>query len=86
MQAGMVIGTTTSTVKHPSLEGWKLLVVQPLAADGCSPDGEPVLSIDPLGAGVGCKVIITSDGKSTRLLVKNDQSPVRWHVVGMIDS
>ena len=27
-----VVGTATSTVKHESLEGWKLLVAQPLAA------------------------------------------------------
>ena len=33
------------------MQGWKLLVVQPLAADGCTPDGEPVLAVDNLGAG-----------------------------------
>ena len=33
MQLALVLGTATSTVKHPSLEGWKLLVAQPLAAE-----------------------------------------------------
>jgi ethanolamine utilization protein EutN len=49
MQLGTVVGTATSTIKHPSLEGQKLLVVQLLAADGRSPDGEPVLAVDSLG-------------------------------------
>jgi ethanolamine utilization protein EutN len=85
MQLGSVVGIATSTVKHPSLEGWKLLVVQLLAADGKSPDGEPVLAVDRLGAGRGEKVILTSDGKGTRELLKSDTTPVRWSVMGIPD-
>jgi ethanolamine utilization protein EutN len=85
MQLGSVVGIATSTVKHPSLEGWKLLVVQLLAADGTSPDGEPVLAVDRLGAGRGEKVILTSDGKGTRELLKSDTTPVRWSVMGIPD-
>lgn len=85
MQLGSVVGTATSTVKHASLAGWKLLVVQLLAADGRSPDGEPVLAVDRLGAGRGEKVILTSDGKGTRELLKSDTTPVRWSVMGIAD-
>ena len=85
MQIGSVVGIATSTVKHPSLEGWKLLVVQLLAADGKSPDGEPVLAVDRLGAGCGEKVILTSDGRGTRELLKSDTTPVRWSVMGIPD-
>jgi ethanolamine utilization protein EutN len=85
MQIGSVVGIATSTVKHPSLEGWKLLVVQMLAADGKSPDGEPVLAVDRLGAGRGEKVILTSDGRGTRELLKSDTTPVRWSVMGIPD-
>ena len=46
MLLGRVIGNTTSTVKHPSMQGWKLLVVQPLEADGHGCDGDPVLAVD----------------------------------------
>jgi len=81
----MVAGTATSTVKHPSMEGWRLLVVQPLAADGHSPDGEPVLAVDHLGAGRGEIVIATNDGKWTRELLKHDNTPVRWSVIGLAD-
>ena len=46
MQLGTVVGTATATVKHPSMAGWKLLVVQLYGADGQTPDGEPVLAVD----------------------------------------
>ena len=85
MQLARVVGTATSTIKHPSMNGWKLLVVQMLAADGKSPDGDPVITIDSLGAAVGQTVIITSDGKGTRDLMKNDNTPVRWSVLGIAD-
>lgn len=85
MVSGLVVGTATSTVRHPSLQGWKLLVVQPLQADGRSPDGEPVLAIDRLGAGAGETVVITSDGKGTRELIGSMTTPVRWSTIGIPD-
>lgn len=83
MQLARVVGTATSTIKHPSMNGWKLLVVQMLGADGKSPDGDPVVSIDSLGAAVGQDVIITSDGKGTRELMDSNNTPVRWSVLGI---
>jgi ethanolamine utilization protein EutN len=72
-------------VKHPSLEGWRLLIVQPLLADGQSVDGDPVLAVDRLGAGKGDDVIITSDGRGTRELLQSDTTPVRWSTIGIPD-
>ncbi len=85
MLTGCVVGTATATVKHPSMEGWKLLVVQPYGPDGRTPDGDPVLAVDALGAGARETVIITSDGKGTRELLKSENTPVRWSVVGIVD-
>jgi ethanolamine utilization protein EutN len=85
MQLGTVIGTATSTVKHPSLQGWKMLIVQPYAADGATPDGEPVIAVDALGAGRGERVILSSDGKATRELLASETTPVRWSVIGIQD-
>ncbi len=79
-----VLGNATSTVKHPTMRGWKLLVVQPLAADG-SPDGDPLVAVDSLGAGAEEIVMITSDGKSTSELMGADNTPVRWAVIGLAD-
>ena len=59
--------------------------MQPYGADGLTPDGDPVLVVDGLGAGTGEQVIISSDGKGTRELMKSDTTPVRWSVIGIRD-
>ena len=43
---GKVVGRATATVKHPTLTGQKLLLVQPVMADRSSPDGDPLLVVD----------------------------------------
>ena len=85
MLLGLVIGTATATCRHPSMESWKLLVVQPLMADGRSVDGDPVLAIDRVGAGRGENVMISSDGASCRELLGSDTTPVRWTIIGIRD-
>jgi ethanolamine utilization protein EutN len=84
MQIGRVVGHATATVKHPSLTGWKLLLVQLLGADG-KPDGEPVLAIDQLGAGAGARVVVSNDGKAVADLVKTKATPLRWMILGLCD-
>ena len=84
MQIGRVVGHAVSTVKHPSLHGWRLLLVQPLTPDE-KPDGEPLLAIDNLGAGRSDRVIISNDGAGARELVGIKNSPVRWMVLGVCD-
>jgi ethanolamine utilization protein EutN len=85
MQLGLVVGTATATTKHRSMNGWKLLIVQPKLADGHTPDGDPQLAIDNLGAGIGQQVMISSDGAGTRALMGTDATPVRWSVIGIPD-
>lgn len=84
MQTATVVGHAVSTVKHASLQGWRLLVVQPLTPAG-TPDGEPLLAIDRLGAGRGNRVIICNDGLGAREMVKSKNSPARWFVMGLCD-
>jgi ethanolamine utilization protein EutN len=85
MQLGLVVGTATATVKHATLQGWKLLVVQPLMADGVRADGDPQLVVDKFGAGRGDRIVMTSDGKATTELMKTKLAPVRWSVMGIAD-
>ena len=84
MQIGRVVGHAVSTVKHPSLQGWKLLLVQMLDMDG-KPDGEPILAIDHLGAGAGARVVVCNDGAEARTMVGAKNSPARWFVMGLPD-
>ncbi len=84
MQIGRVVGRAVATVKHPSLRGSKLLLVQLLGIDD-KPDGEPLLAIDHLGAGEGDRVLMCNDGAEARAMVKAKDSPVRWFVMGLAD-
>jgi len=84
MQLAKVIGRATSTVKHPTLKGWRMLIVQPLDPVGRA-DGAPQLVIDNQGGGRGDTVIISSDGKAAREMVGSDNTPARWYVMGIVD-
>ena len=84
MQLGRVIGHVTSTIKHPSLVGWRLVVTQLLNA-GRTPEGDPVIAVDKWGSGVGTVVVLNSDGKAARELIGNEKSPARWFVIGIVD-
>jgi len=83
MQLGRVLGTATTTIKHPSFRGERLLVVQLEGVDGRA-DGEPVLVFDRLGAGRGDRVIVTSDGQMLQEQLGKD-TPGRWSVMGLPD-
>ncbi len=83
MQIGLVVGHATATVKHPTLAGWRLLVVQPLAADG-TVDGEPLLAIDNLGAGTD-DLVILAGSRAAGFEVKMRETPLSWLVLGICD-
>lgn len=85
MQLAKVIGTVTSTVKHASLEGWKLMIAQPLDARGQAEE-YPVLMIDPMGAGKGDTVIYSSDGPYVRNTLGHNNTPARFAVIGIVDA
>ncbi|HLJ95532.1 MAG TPA: EutN/CcmL family microcompartment protein [Gemmataceae bacterium] len=84
MQIGRVVGHAVATVKHSSLQGWRLLLVQPLSSEG-KEDGEPLLAIDKLGAGPADRVLLSNDGAGARELVGVKNSPVRWMILGVCD-
>ena len=84
MQLATVIGNATATIKHPSMTGWRLVVVQMLN-NARLPEGDPAVAVDKLGSGPGQTVILNSDGKAARDLIGNAKSPVRWFVIGIED-
>jgi microcompartment protein CcmK/EutM len=83
VQIGRVIGTATATVKHPTFQGERLLVVQ-LETENHRPDGEPILVFDRLGARRGDRVICTNDGRALQELL-GVTTPGRWSVLGLPD-
>jgi ethanolamine utilization protein EutN len=85
MQIALVTGRVTSTVRHRSLVNRKLLICQPLGVRG-QPLTDPVVAVDAVGAGMGDRVLITSDGLGLRELLKDNTSPARWWTLGIIDT
>lgn len=84
MYLARVEGNLTSTRKHPSFEGWRLVICQPIARDGRS-EGTPQIALDNLGAGLHQRVLISSDGAAARKAVGDERSPARWMIIGIVD-
>lgn len=84
MQIAQVQGRATTTVRHASLAGVRLLVCQPLGNE-MQDEGDPIIAVDKLGAGKGDRVLLTSDGRGLRELLNDGNSPVRWWTLGIVD-
>jgi microcompartment protein CcmK/EutM len=84
MLLARVEGNIVATRKHPSLEGWRLIICQPINHAG-QPEGAPQVAIDPHGAGMHQRVVISSDGLAARKMVGDDRSPARWMITGIVD-
>jgi ethanolamine utilization protein EutN len=85
MLIAQVVGDLTATQKHPSHEGLKLLLVQPLNLDG-SPRGNPYVAVDSVNAGLGSKVLLTTDGFAAFTSVGQMMTPIDAAVIGIVDS
>jgi ethanolamine utilization protein EutN len=84
MLLARVEGNIVGTRKHPSLEGCRMIICQPIGASGES-ESAPMVALDPHGAAVHQEVIISSDGMAARQAVGDEKSPARWMVVGIVD-
>ncbi|HEX3988576.1 MAG TPA: EutN/CcmL family microcompartment protein [Verrucomicrobiae bacterium] len=84
MLLARVEGNVVATRKHPSFEGWRFVICQPINQAG-QPEGSPQVAIDAHGAGMHQRVILTSDGSAARAAVKDPKSPARWMVLGIVD-
>lgn len=84
MQLARVIGRVTSTVKHASLRGQRLLLVSMLDASGKA-ELEPQLVLDEMGARAGDTVMVTTDSVDIARITKSNNCPARWSVQGIPD-
>lgn len=84
MLLSRVTGVVWATRKDPTLEGHKLLIVQPVNPDQ-SPAGSSLLALDRVDAGEGDLVLVNKEGSGARLLYGSNQIPVQAVVVGVVD-
>ncbi|MCY3742752.1 MAG: EutN/CcmL family microcompartment protein [Candidatus Poribacteria bacterium] len=85
MDLAKVIGTVVATRKDPSLEGTRLLVVQPLD-EKQEPISDPLVAVDTLNdAGVGEIVYIVTGGDAVSV-IPGKRMPVDVAIVGIVDS
>lgn len=85
MLLAKVKGRITSTVKHRSMAGKKLLVAVEMDRAGYT-TGDPLVVVDSLGAGIGDTVMISSDGKGVAERLNDENTPVRWFTLGIVDT
>jgi ethanolamine utilization protein EutN len=84
MQLARVIGTVVATVKTESLEGRKLLVIQPLDAH-LKELGKPMVAIDSVGAGE-TEIVFWCRGKEASFPFEPSEVPTDCTIVGIVDS
>jgi microcompartment protein CcmK/EutM len=83
VQIAKVIGDVVVTRKDENLTGVKLLVLQPLAADG-SHIGRTLVAVDAVGAGVGETVFFVR-GKEASFPFHPTEVPADAGIVGIVD-
>lgn len=84
MKIGKVIGTVVATRKDERLTGHKLMITQALDLKG-QPEGDAIIAVDTVGAGMGELVIFTT-GTAARYAADKPQSPIDAAIVGIIDN
>ena len=83
MRLARVVGNVCATAKDPQLEGVKLLVLQPIDADGADA-GTQFVALDAVGAGAGETVYWS--GRREACLAFDPQLPSDASVTGIVDS
>ena len=81
MLTARVVDNIWSTRETDLLNGYKLMLVEVI---GGRDDGQRVVAIDTVGAGVGERVLVAL-GSSARRMAGDDAIPTDAAVVGIID-
>ena len=83
MFLGRIVGRVVSTMKNPSLEGRKILVVQPIDPHG-KDKGDKFLALDSVGAGSG-EIVYCCRGREASFPFSPAEIPTDRTIVGIID-
>ena len=82
MFVARIDGDLVATIAHPCFRGTKLALCQPVDVDG-NDEGQVVVAVDPLHAGLHQHVVITTDGKTIRERY-GAHAPIRYLVTEIV--
>jgi microcompartment protein CcmK/EutM len=83
MQLAKVLGAVVASQKDHNLSGVKLLVLQPISADGTAV-GRTLVAVDSVGAGAGESVFFVR-GKEASFPFHPTEVPTDAGIVGIVD-
>lgn len=84
MKLARVIGNVVSSIKTPSHNHSKLMVVRPVDQNG-EPIGDSFLAVDGMQAGIGDIVLIIEEGGSARQVLGKPDAAVDAVIAGIVD-
>ncbi len=85
MTLAKVVATVVSTEKHAHYKGQKILVVQPIDAEG-RPKGKVLVAVDGVQAGIGDRVLVVDEGGSARGVIKEEGAmTIRTAICAIVD-
>jgi ethanolamine utilization protein EutN len=84
MKLGRITGSVVCTRKDSSLEGVKLLLLQPLDETG-KPQGEQIAACDSVQAGEG-DLVFFEGGREAALALENTFNPSDATIIGIVDA
>lgn len=89
MYIGKVVATVVATVKHPTFDGHKLLLVEGQTLGG-QPSTKYDICVDSVQAGVGDRVLVMDEGSGAKQVLGQRAEPgqgaVRAVIVGIVDA
>ena len=84
MLIGTVVGNVWATKKDPTLSGLRFLVVRPYKTDG-SAGAETIVAVDPLGAGIGERVLVVFGRAARHAIGKGHDVGFQTAVAAIVD-
>ena len=85
MMLARVVGDVVATTKHAHLSGQKLLLIQPVTADGKAA-GRQQIAVDCAQAGPGDHVLVLDEGNGAAQVLGKPRGPTRTVIVGIVDT
>lgn len=83
MKLAQVVGRVFCARQEPSIQGKRLLLVQPLSWETGKPAGDPIVAVDTIGTGASEKVYFVAAREAA--VAFPDAPPVDAAILGIVE-